>query len=108
MKAALQSLIQRKFSPGGPYNQETDGPWRESARIRSEARQYPSEVLDCVAWIAQYIFDRFGKFPGTVPTMLVRTFLQAHHLDLGFYDHFFQAGAYLQTHASHFEKWHKG
>jgi hypothetical protein len=63
-------------------------------------------VFDCVAWIAQYILDVFDKFPGTVPTMFVRTFLQVHHLDLEFYDTFFQPGAYLDTHASHLAKWH--
>ncbi len=30
----------------------------------------------------QYIFDRFGKFPGTVPSMIATIYLQAHHLDL--------------------------
>lgn len=107
MRAALESLIQRKFGPGGPYNAQTGGPWKESARVRGGVRLYPPGVLDCVAWTTQYIYDRFGKFPGTVPTMFVRTFLQAHHLDLEFYDTFFDSGAYLDTHAAHFEKWHR-
>jgi hypothetical protein len=34
------------------------------------------------------------------------TYLQAHHLDLDFYDHHFKPGAYLETHASHMELWH--
>jgi hypothetical protein len=33
-------------------------------------------------------------------------YLQAHHLDLDFYDHFYEPGAYLQTHARHMEFWH--
>jgi hypothetical protein len=107
MQHALRSLIERKFGPGGPYNSETKGPWKESARVRSGAKIYPPKVLDCVAWTAQYVFDKFGKFPGTVPTMFVRTFLQAHHLDLEFYDAFFEPGAYLDTHASHFMQWHE-
>lgn len=106
MQAALRSLIHRKYGPGGPYNPSTPGPWKDSAAVRGGAREYPPDVLECVAWIAQYVFDRFGKFPGTVPTMAVRTFLQAQHLDLEFYDTFYQPGAYLQTHATHLEKWH--
>jgi hypothetical protein len=106
MRDALQALIRRKFGLGGPYNTATAGPWKESARIRGAAKEYPAGVFDCVAWIAQYILDEFGKFPGTVPTMFVRTFLQVHHLDLEFYDTFFQPGAYLDTHASHLAKWH--
>jgi len=97
MRVALESIIQRKFGTGGPYNQETDRPRKVSARIRTGAKQSPPEVLNCIEWIAQYIYSQFGKFPWTLPTMFVRTFLQIHHLDLEFYDKFFQAGAYLQT-----------
>jgi hypothetical protein len=43
-----------------------------------------------VALQAQYIFDRFGKFPGTVPSMIATIYLQAHHLDLEFYDEFYK------------------
>jgi hypothetical protein len=50
-------------------------------------------------------FDRFGKFPGTVPSMLATIYLQAHHLDLEFYDAFYQPGAYLRTHADHMARW---
>lgn len=33
-------------------------------------------------------------------------YLQAHHLDLDFYDHHFKPGAYLETHAQHMTLWH--
>jgi hypothetical protein len=36
------------------------------------------------------IFDRFGKFPGTVPSVVATIYLQAHHLDLEFYDAFYK------------------
>jgi hypothetical protein len=40
-----------------------------------------------VALQAQYIFDRFGKFPGTVPSMIATIYLQAPiNLGLDFYD----------------------
>ena len=55
---------------------------------------------------AQYALDRFGKFPGTVPSILALTYLQAHHLDLDFCNHHFSPGAYLRTHADHVSRWH--
>jgi len=61
-----------------------------------------------VALQAQYIFDRFGKFPGSVPSMIATIYLQAHHLDLEFYDQFYKSGAYLRTHADHMAQWHGG
>ena len=33
-------------------------------------------------------------------------YLQTHHLDLDYYDHHFDPGAYLRTHAEHQARWH--
>jgi hypothetical protein len=60
----------------------------------------------CVALQAQYVYDTFGKFPGTVPSMFIIMYLQAQHIDLDFYDKFYKPGAYLMSHANHMEKWH--
>ena len=67
--------------------------------MRGSAQVHSEEFQACVALMAQHVYDRFGKFPGTVPSIFILTYLQAHHLDLDFYDHHFQAGAYLRTHA---------
>jgi hypothetical protein len=39
-------------------------------------------------------------------SMFVMPYLQAFHLDLDFYDAFFQPGAYLHTRAEHLKNWH--
>lgn len=106
MRAAVEALAERKFGPGGPFHPETPGPWKDTRRVRTAAQVYTEEFKDCVATMAQYTFERFGKFPGTVPTIYVLTYLQAHHLDLDFYDHYFKPGAYLKTHAQHMARWH--
>ena len=33
-------------------------------------------------------------------------YVQAQHIDTEFYDHHFRAGAYLDTHAAHQQRWH--
>ena len=73
---------------------------RGSAQIHDEA------FKACVAEQAQYVFDTFGKFPGTVPSVFIMNYVQAHHLDLEFYDRFLRQGAYLRTHAEHMQRWH--
>jgi hypothetical protein len=70
------------------------------------AQVYDDAFKDCVALHAQYVFDTFGKFPGTVPSIFVMEYLQAHHLDLDFYDRFYTLGSYLGTHADHMARWH--
>ncbi|GIV79918.1 MAG: hypothetical protein KatS3mg050_4312 [Litorilinea sp.] len=106
MRAAVEAFVRRKFGPGGPFHPDTPGPWKESGRVRSSAQAHTEEFKACVTLQAQYVFDRFGKFPGTVPSIFCLTYLQAHHLDLAFYDHYFRPGAYLRTHAEHMARWH--
>lgn len=107
MRAAVEAFVKRKFGAGGPFNPNTPGPYRENARVRGAGKVHSEEFKECVATMAQYVFDQFGKFPGTVPSIFILTYLQAHHLDLEFYDKHFTAGAYLETHARHQELWHR-
>ena len=106
MRAAVEAFAERKFGPGGPYHPDTPGPWRDSRGVRSSAQVHSEEFKDCVGVMAQYVYDTFGKFPGTVPTIFSMTFLQAHHLDIDYYDELFEPDYLLDTHRSHVERWH--
>jgi hypothetical protein len=106
MATAVEALAVRKFGKGGPHNEGTPGAWTESAAVRGSAERFSDEFKACVALQAQYVLDTFGKFPGTVPTIFLLNYVQAHHLDLDFYDRFFKPGAYLRTHAEHMDRWH--
>ena len=105
MKAAVKAVVDRKFGKGGPFNKNTKGPWKESSRIRSSAQFHDEHFQNCIATMAQFIFDEYGKFPALIPSIFILTYLQAHYLDLEFYDHYFNSGAYLETHARHNEWW---
>jgi len=106
MRAAVEAVVLRKFGRGGPYNSETPGPYRNNSKIRGSAKAHNEEFINCVTVMAEYVYRQFGKFPGTVPSIFTMMFLQAHHLDLGFYDTYFKSGAYLRTHAEHMKRWH--
>jgi hypothetical protein len=108
MASAVESVVRRKFGPRGPFHAATPGPWKETTAVRSSAQVHSAEFQACVGLQAQYVLDRFGRFPATVPAISVLTYLQAHHLDLEFYDHHFGPGAYLGTHAAHLARWHSG
>lgn len=106
MRIAVDALCERKFGPGGPFHPDTPGPFRDTRRVRSAAKIHGERFRECAALQAQYIYDTFGKFPATVPSIFAIMHLQAHHLDLDFYDRFYEPGAYLHTHAEHMAKWH--
>jgi len=108
MAAAVEAFAERKFGPGGPFNASTPGAWSDSPGFRGAAEVHDDEFKALVSRQAQYVFDTFGKFPGTVPTVFILNYVQAHHLDLDFYDRFFRPGAYLRSHAEHMARWHPG
>ena len=108
MRSAVEAVCERKFGRGGPFHRKTPGPWKNTPKVRSSAQVHDDRFRECVALQAQYVYDTFGKFPGTVPSMFLIMYLQAHHIDLDFYDTFYKPGAYLKTHAKHMERWHLG
>jgi hypothetical protein len=108
MHAAVEAFVERKFGPGGAYDSETPGPWRDGANVKRTVTPYGTEFVDCMSEVARYIHDKFGKFPGTRTTIMLPGFVQAHHMDTDFYDTHYGEGAYLRTHAEHADRWHHG
>jgi hypothetical protein len=108
MAAAVEAFAERKFGAGGPHHRDTPGAWSDSPGVRGSAQVHSPEFKACVSLQAQYLYDTFGKFPATVPSLMILNYVQAHHLDLEFYDRFFRPGAYLSTHAEHQRVWHGG
>ncbi len=106
MYEAAQRLAEQKFGNSGTYDPATGGPFRKSSEIKATALPYSQEQIDCIGEMAQYIYTTYGRFPARFPTILMRIYAQAHHLELEFYDRFFAEGAYLQTHAEHMKLWH--
>jgi len=106
MRAAVETFVGRKFGPGGAYDPDTPGPWQDGTGVKGSVTPWSDEFVDCLSEVARYIHGTYGKFPATVPSMALTGYVQAHHLDTEFYDTFHGPGAYLETHASHMERWH--
>lgn len=105
MRAAVEAYVELKFAPGGTYDPTTPGPFRDNQMIKRQAARPSPELIDCVATLAEYIYATYGKFPGTVPSIFVRYYAQAHRLETEFYDRHFGDGAYLETHARNVARW---
>lgn len=72
-------------------------------------REDPSEeTIEIVTAFCTYVWETYGRFPAYIDPMYVRLVLQAHHLDLGFYDRHYGDGAYTERHRRHMELWHPG
>lgn len=108
MASAVEAFVERKFGPGGTYDPSTPGPWKETAAIKRGVDPYSDEFVACLTEVAQYIYDTNGRFPDTFTTIVLTGYVQAVHLDTEFYDTHHQPGAYLPSHAEHWQRWHAG
>lgn len=106
MHAAVKVFVQRKFGENGAYKPNPSGPWRDSQEVKKTVEPYSQDFVDCMSEVAQYIYTKFGKFPGLRSTIMMPGFVQAHHLDIDFYDKFFKPGACLESHLHHMRAWH--
>ena len=88
------------------YDPATGGPFLRSSEIKATIKPYTQAQIECIGEMAQYIYSAYGRFPARFPTILLRVYTQAHHLDREYYDTFYGAGAYLHTHTDHMERWH--
>ena len=105
MRSAVEGFLELKFGKGGAYDTFSPGPFKNNQQVKSSASMPTDDVIDAVVATAEYIYDTFGKFPGTVPSIFVRYYTQAHRLETGFYDKYFTEGNYLDTHKRNVSRW---
>jgi hypothetical protein len=66
-----------------------------------------ADGLACTKAICNYVYDTYGRFPGSTDAMHLMWVMQAHHIDTDYYDRFFGSDAYGPTHAAHMAGWHR-
>jgi hypothetical protein len=73
-----------------------------------EVPPYRPEVIECVKDICRYLQETHGRFPAHADGLFVPgIWLQAHHLDLSYYDDLFTSGVgYTNTQRDHQSHWH--
>jgi hypothetical protein len=92
--------VQAGHPPGSLPYRISDAQHREGEVEISDAG------IGCTKSICNYIYETYGRFPGSLDAMHLMWLMQAHHLDLDFYDKFFRPGSYGPTHGAHMRTWH--
>jgi hypothetical protein len=77
------------------------------AEHRAGTVRISAEGLACTKAICTYIYETYGRFPGTTDALHLMWVMQAHHIDTDYYDKFFGPGTYAETHAAHMATWHR-
>ncbi len=74
---------------------------------RAGAVRLSAEGLACTKAVCNYIYDTYGRFPGSTDAMHLMWVMQAHHIDTDYYDRFFGSGTCGPTHQAHMVTWHR-
>lgn len=112
MSSAVDALLDHKYGAQGIYKdpQYFDKVFKKglARTYLDEVPRYTPEVVECAKDVCNYIYDTYGRFPAHVDSIFVPgVWVQAHHLDLEYYDRFFENG-YSETQAAHDARWHPG
>jgi hypothetical protein len=112
MSDAVDAVTAGKFGPKGIYKDTAlldriyKGTYGE--RYLKEADEYAADVIQCVKDICNYIYATHGRFPAHCDAIHVPgVWLQAHHVEIEYYDRFFRNGL-TDAHRAHGSRWHAG
>ncbi|MBV9172182.1 MAG: hypothetical protein JOZ81_19085 [Chloroflexi bacterium] len=92
--------FQVRVAPGQP------GAWKDPTAVQADIPPFSDACIEATIAYCTYLYETYGRFPAYFGPARTTLGHQAHHLDLEFYDRFYQPGAYTETQASHMECWH--
>jgi hypothetical protein len=110
MADAVQTVVDSKYGPGGAYNNteyfRSVFQGDRGDLYLKEVPHYLDDVIACAKDVCTYIYQTHGRFPAHCDAIYVPgVWLQAHHLDLNYYDTLFKDG-YSDTQRNHDRRWH--
>ena len=109
MDAAVDAVVEAKFGSGGLYDPENESTsaFSNHHELVTGVPRYSDALVQCVKDICNYIYQTYGRFPSHVDAISTPgCWVQAHHLDLEFYDRFYKKGAYTEAQRDHMTLWH--
>ena len=103
MRAAVESVVERKFGPDGLYRARArEGAWRDPARVAAGSGGIGSEAIEATVAYCEYVYQRYGRFPAYLAPYHAIMAFQANHLDVEFYERHYQPEAIRDAHRHHF------
>ncbi len=110
MEEAVHAFVDAKFAKGkGIFRDGSDSsPWKSPREMQAGIGEYSQANIDAVVAFCEYVYGRYGRFPGNFGPLRNLMAFQVHHIDPEFYDRFYKPGAYTDAHREHFATWHGG
>lgn len=112
MDEAVDRVIEAKYGSRGCYTDLSvfGLPYRDpkdAAAYVRDGTQYSAKAVQYTKEICNYIYDTYGRFPAHTDAFYTSgMWLQFSHLELEYYDRFFDGRQYTRQHR-HDEVWHR-
>lgn len=111
MDAAVDQLIEEKYGPAGTYGDSDifDRAYKKAeygeAFLKMAGKRPRPEAVEYAKEICNYIYDTYGRFPAHANAFhFPGVWLQFSHLELEFYQKYFDESLYRRQ-AAHHEMW---
>ncbi len=102
---AVQAILDEKWGEGGAYaGGET--PFSQRLSVDHQIPRTSERAVEAVTALYEYCLQRYGHFPASIPPVAPGVWVQAHHLETAFYDHYYGPGSYPETVRDHMAVWH--
>lgn len=105
---AVDDVIERKWGDNGIFNPSRGelAPYKKPGQMEQAIPRTEPAYVECTKDILKAVWKKWGRLPVFADACLLTVMVQAHHLELGFYDEHYKDGAYTDRHRRHMEKWH--
>ncbi|MCK4721992.1 MAG: hypothetical protein KAT75_01750, partial [Dehalococcoidia bacterium] len=106
---AIDTFIEKKYGSGGHLVPEYKGvrPFKDWQAIQPELEKPSKLSIEQVKSFCNYVYETYGRIPATYDTKVLPVWLQAHHLDIDFYDKHFTKEIVTEAQRHHMQLWHK-
>ena len=108
MRDAVMSVVAEKFGPDGTFRGKVGlSEWRDPVGIEASTPGLSDEAIEATIAYCEYVYERYGRFPGFIAPFRTILGFQATHLDVDYYNRYYKPEAISSTHREHMSRWHK-
>lgn len=92
MEEAVLAVVDYKFAQGSGTARDGGAhtAWRDGAAVQAGIPRYSDRTIAATIAYCEYVFNRYGRFPSNYGPFRTVLAYQAHHLDAGFYERFYE------------------
>jgi hypothetical protein len=106
---AVEAFLEKKYGSCGTYTSNYQGVigFKNWPTIQPDYNIPSKQSIAQVKAFFNYLYETYGRIPVTSDTKLLPVWLQVHHLELAFYDKYFDRSMVTEEQRHHMQLWHK-